>query len=117
MSGFPIVRMRRLRRTESLRRLVREARLHPAQLVWPLFVTLESEPEPIQAMPGVSRHPVGATGDLAKQAVELGLGGVLLFGIPDSKDEWGSGAYDDEGVVQRAVGEMKNAAPDLVVVT
>lgn len=117
MRDFPTVRMRRLRRTQGLRRLVQEARLSPAQLVWPLFVTLKSESEPIAAMPGVSRHPVGETGALAKQAFDLGLGGVLLFGIPDSKDEVGSGAYDDEGVVQRAVREMKSAAPDLVVIT
>jgi porphobilinogen synthase len=117
VTAFPEVRMRRLRRTEGLRRLVREARLHPAQLVWPLFVTVEPETVSVSSMPGVSRHPVAAVGELAQRAVELGLGGVLLFGIPDVKDEVGSGAYDEHGVVQRAVREMKAAAPDLVVMT
>ena len=117
MTGFPETRLRRLRRTEGLRRLVREARLHPAQLVWPLFITLEPEAVPIAVMPGVSRHPVGAAGELAKRAAALELGGVLLFGIPDAKDDVGSGAYDENGVVQRAVREMKSAVPNLVVMT
>lgn len=117
MSGFPDVRMRRLRRTAGLRRLVREARLEPAQIVWPLFITLGERPEAIASMPGVHRHPVGHAADLARRANDLGVGGVLLFGIPHVKDEQGSGAYDPDGVVQRAVRAMKDAAPDLVVIT
>jgi len=117
MNGFPTVRMRRLRRTPGLRRLVQEARLHPAQLVWPLFLKTGGEATPIPAMPGVSQHPLRDAGDLARRAADLGLGGVLLFGIPDDKDEVGSGAYHPRGVVQEAVRAMKRAAPDVVVIT
>ncbi|MBI4421744.1 MAG: porphobilinogen synthase, partial [Gemmatimonadetes bacterium] len=117
MSGFPTVRMRRLRRTAGLRRLVSEARLHPAQLLWPLFLKTSGDPTPIAAMPGVLQHPVRDAGDLARRAADLGLGGVLLFGIPDRKDDVGSGAYDPRGVVQEAVRGMKRAVPGLVVVT
>lgn len=117
MSGFPDVRMRRLRRTAGLRRLVQEARLDPAQLVWPLFFHTREDAEPIASMPGVSRHPLSAAGDLARRATERGLGGVLLFGLPQEKDETGTGAWADDGVVQRAVRALKDAAPDLVVIT
>ena len=117
MSGFPAVRMRRLRRTPGLRRLVSETRLHPAQLVWPLFFKTSGEPSPIASMPGVSQHPVKDAGTLARRAMDLGLGGVLLFGIPDNKDEVGSGAYEERGVVQEAVRALKAATPDLVVIT
>jgi porphobilinogen synthase len=68
-------------------------------------------------MPGVSQHPIRAAGDLARQTRDLGLGGVLLFGIPDRKDDTGTGAYDDRGVVQEAVRVMKQAAPEVVVIT
>ena len=117
MSGFPITRMRRLRRTAALRRLVAEAHLDPAQLIWPLFIKLEGPAVPIAAMPGVSQHPLEECAALAHRAADLGLGGVLLFGIPDRKDDEGTGAFDDEGVVQRAVRAMKDERPDLVVVT
>ena len=117
MSGFPEVRMRRLRRTEGLRRLVREARLEPAQIVWPLFFTAARDAGPIASMPGVSRHPLRAAADLARRAADRGLGGVLLFGIPDAKDERGSGAWATDGVVQEAVRRLKDAVPELVVVT
>jgi len=117
MSGFPEVRMRRLRRTEGLRRLVREARLAPAQIVWPLFFTAARDAGPIASMPGVSRHPLRAAADLARRAADRGLGGVLLFGIPDAKDERGSGAWATDGVVQEAVRRLKDAVPELVVVT
>jgi len=109
--------MRRLRRTAGLRRLVSESRLHPAQLLWPLFIKTSGAATPIPAMPGVSQHPLREAGDLAQRAADLGLGGVLLFGIPDRKDDAGSGAYDHRGVVQEAVRAMKRAAPDVVVVT
>jgi porphobilinogen synthase len=108
--------MRRLRRTSGLRRLVGEARLHPAQFVWPLFFKTSGDATAVGSMPGVSQHPVRAAGDLARTAADLGLGGVLLFGIPDQKDEVGSGAYAEHGVVQEAARAMKQAAPDLVVI-
>lgn len=117
MSGFPERRMRRLRRTPGLRRLVAEARLAPSQLVWPLFFAEGDERTPVPSMPGVFRHPVAAAGDLARRAVERSLGGVLLFGIPDAKDDTGSGAWAEDGIVQRAVRALRTAAPDLVIIT
>lgn len=117
MSGFPRVRMRRLRRTAGLRRLVGEARIDPAHLIWPLFVQAHGDATQIASMPGVMRHPISDTADLAQKAHDLGLGGVLLFGIPERKDPEGSAAYDDNGVVQRAVRAMKDAVRDLVVIT
>ena len=118
MAGaFPATRMRRLRRTAGLRRLVRETRVTRAQLVWPLFFSEESREAPVAAMPGVSRHPIRSAPALARVATDLGLGGVLLFGIPSAKDERGSGAYDHNGVVQQAVARLKEASPELVVIT
>jgi porphobilinogen synthase len=117
MTGFPTLRMRRLRRTAGLRRLVQEARLDRSQLVWPLFFKPDGKATPVSAMPGVLQHPVKDAGDIAHQAADLGLGGVLLFGLPASKDDKGSGAYDDRGVIQEAVRGLKRAAPDLVVIT
>jgi porphobilinogen synthase len=109
--------MRRLRRTAGLRRLVAEARLHPGQLVWPLFFKPEGKATPVSSMPGVLQHPVKDAGEVARRAGDLGLGGVLLFGLPASKDDQGSGAYHEHGVVQETVRAMKRAAPDLVVIT
>ncbi len=116
--GFPSRRMRRLRRTESLRRMVRETSLEPADFVFPLFVSETiTKPTPIGSMPGQSQWPLGALGAQARELASLGIGGVLLFGIPERKDEVGSCAYDPDGVVQRAIREIKNAVPDLVIVT
>jgi porphobilinogen synthase len=109
--------MRRIRRTAGLRRLVREARLDRSQLVWPLFFKPEGKATPVSVMPGVLQHPVKDAGEIARNAADLGLGGVLLFGLPASKDDIGSGAYDDRGVIQEAVRGLKRAAPDLVVIT
>ena len=117
MNSFPTIRMRRLRRTAGLRRLVAETHLHPAQFIWPLFIKTGGDATPIEAMPGVSQHPVRDAGDLARRAADLGFGGVLLFGIPDHKDDRGSSAWDAKGVVQQAVRAMKKAVPEVVVVT
>ena len=117
VSGFPEARMRRLRRTASLRRLVRETTLDASQLVWPLFIQTSGSASPVDMMPGVYRHPLDTVDDLATLATSRGLGGVLLFGLPETKDEAGRGAYDDNGVVQEAVRRMKAAQPDLPVVT
>ena len=116
--GFPARRMRRLRRGEGLRRLVRETTLQPDDFIYPLFVSEAiSEPAPITSMPGQSQWPLGTLARQARQIAALGIGGVILFGIPSVKDELGSGAYAADGVVQRAIREIKDAAPDLVVVT
>ena len=117
MTGFPTLRMRRLRRTPGLRRLVQEARLDRSQLVWPLFFKPEGKATPVSAMPGVLQHPVKDAGEIARKAADIGVGGVLLFGLPAGKDDKGSGAYDDKGVIQEAVRGMKQAAQDLVVIT
>ncbi|MGH2516626.1 MAG: porphobilinogen synthase, partial [Ktedonobacterales bacterium] len=110
--------MRRLRRTEGLRRMVRETSIDAGDFLYPLFVSeTVSAPAPIASMPGQHQWPLGALGEQARLLHRLGIGGVLLFGIPATKDELGSGAYDDNGVVQRAIREIKEAAPELVVVT
>jgi porphobilinogen synthase len=115
---FPNVRPRRLRQTASIRALVRETRLDPGDLVLPLFFseTLR-EPSPVSTMPGVSQLPVSMAAAEARRAKELGLGGVILFGLPKQKDAIGSGAFDPNGPVARAVATMKDAAPELVVIT
>ncbi len=110
--------LRRLRRTPALRALVRETRLHPSQLVWPVFVTeVEDTPSEVPSMPGVHRWPVDALGTVAERANDAGLGGLLLFGIPAEKDEWGSQASAEHGVAQRGVGALKAAGYDGVVAT
>jgi porphobilinogen synthase len=110
--------MRRLRRTQALRDLVRETELSPRHLVQPLFVVAgEGVREEVPSMPGVERLSIS---ELVAEATELqaaGVGAVILFGIPSEKDEAGSGAYDPEGVVQLAVRALKEAHPDLVVIT
>ncbi len=115
---FPNVRPRRLRQTASIRALVRETRVDPGDLVLPLFFseTLR-EPQPVSTMPGVSQLPVSMAAAEARRARELGLGGVILFGLPKTKDAIGSGAFDPNGPVARAVAAMKDAAPELVVIT
>ncbi len=116
--GFPARRMRRLRRSEGLRRLTRETTLDPADFIFPLFVSeVISEPTPINSMPGQFQWPVGAMGHQAEELARLGVGAVLLFGIPEHKDEIGSSAWDEQGPVQRAIREIKAAAPELVVIT
>ncbi len=115
--AFPATRMRRLRRTPVLRDLVRETRLSAGDLVMPLFVEEGSAaPTPIEAMPGVARLPVGAVVAEAGEVAALGIPAVLLFGIPESKDEEGSGAWDDDGIVQQAIRAIRAAQPDLLVI-
>jgi porphobilinogen synthase len=114
--GFPATRLRRLRRTPALRGLVRETRLDAHDLVLPLFVQAGLDGRAaIDAMPGVDRLSISAAVEEAGEALELGVPGVLLFGIPAHKDAEGSGAWDDEGVVQLATRALKEAHPDLLV--
>lgn len=116
--SFPIVRPRRLRRTETLRRMVRETRLSRDDLVLPLFVVEgRSVREAISSMPGVFRFGVDELVSEAKQVHDLGIPAVILFGIPAAKDARGSGADDPGGIVQRAVAALKQAVPDLCVIT
>ena len=116
--AFPQQRLRRTRRTASLRGLVRETRLSPQDFVYPIFVTAgEDVRNPIASMPGIFQLSINHAVDEALRARDLGIPAVLLFGIPDHKDEAATGAYDPEGIVQLATRAIKDAAPDLLVIT
>lgn len=118
MSGFPTVRPRRLRRTEQLRRMVSETRLSPADFIYPLFVVhgqgIRSE---IPSMPGNYHLSLDMLSAEVDQLLALGIPGVLLFGLPAAKDEYGTEAYAEEGIVQQATKVIKRAAPAMLVVT
>ena len=116
--AFPATRMRRLRATGLLRDMVRETELSASHLVYPLFVELGTDKRtPIESMPGIDRLSISHAVEEAGAVHELGVPAVLLFGIPTEKDPVGTGAYDDEGVVQLAVRALKEAHPELVVMT
>ncbi len=116
--AFPVHRMRRLRSSEPLRTLVRETRLYPSQFILPLFVCPgEAVRRPISSMPGNFQLSVDELVKDSEEALSLGIGGVILFGIPASKDEFASGAYADDGITQRAVRALKSAVPKLLVIT
>jgi porphobilinogen synthase len=118
MMAFPATRLRRLRKSGVLRDLVRETELDVRRFVYPMFVVLGLEGrEPIGAMPGIDRLSISAAVEEAGEAVGLGIPAILLFGVPAGKDAEGSGAYDDEGVVQLATRAITDAHPDLVVIT
>ncbi|MFC3835095.1 MULTISPECIES: porphobilinogen synthase [Deinococcus] len=109
-------RPRRLRRTPALRALTREIQLHPSQFIHPIFVHERDDVTPIATMPGVSRHSVASAVQQAHEAHALGIPSVILFGIPDDKDEQGSGAYDSGGIIQRAAAAIKAAVPEVTVI-
>ena len=116
--AFPVQRLRRLRASEGLRRLVRETHLEPSQYIYPLFVVPgEGVRKAISSMPGVCQTSVDETVRECREVLKLGLGGVMLFGIPETKDELASGGYDPDGIVQRAVRAIKKETPALMVVT
>nr|MBA3466733.1 porphobilinogen synthase [Gemmatimonadaceae bacterium] len=118
MSSFPEYRGRRLRRTPALRALVRETHLAPSQLVLPVFVRDGKKlRRPISSMPGVSQTSVDEMLRDAEAAAEAGVGGIILFGIPEKKDAKGSSAWDEKGPVQRGVKALKSELPDLAVIT
>jgi len=109
--------MRRLRRTPALRRLVQETHVVPSQLIWPLFVAHgEGLRRPVAAMPGVAQLSVDELVKDAERAASLGLGGIILFGIPATKDATGSEAHDDQGIAQQAIRAVKRAVPQLLVI-
>lgn len=104
MTAYPVRRLRRLRHSPALRRLVAETRLHPAQLVLPVFVKEGLDaPQPIASMPGVSQHPLSGLAAVVDDAVAAGIGGVMLFGVPATRDAVGSGAIDPDGILNRAI--------------
>jgi porphobilinogen synthase len=116
--AFPQTRLRRLRATHALRGLVRETRLSPADFVYPMFVAHGIDRrEPIEAMPGVDHLSIAHAVSEAGDAQALGIPAVLLFGLPAAKDEEGSGAWDDEGIVQLVTRAIKEAHPELIVIT
>ncbi|MEJ7759085.1 MAG: porphobilinogen synthase [Gemmatimonadaceae bacterium] len=118
MSSFPEFRGRRLRRTEALRSLVRETSLAPSQLVMPLFVRNGDKlRNPVLSMPGTAQTSPDELLRDAEAAASVGVGGVILFGIADTKDATGSEAWSDDGAVQRAVRLLKSELPGLVVIT
>jgi len=116
--AFPVQRLRRLRSSEVLRRLVRETRIEPSQLVLPLFVCPgEGVRKEIGSMPGHAQLSIDNLVREAEECVRLGLGGVILFGIPEEKDELASGAYAASGITQRAVRALKKNTPRVLVIT
>jgi porphobilinogen synthase len=115
MSSFPVTRLRRLRRSDRLRSLVRETRLDLDDFVFPLFVGPETEPSP--DLPALGRHSVEDLVAEAEEAARLGVRALLLFGIPEEKDEDGSGAWDEDGIVQRALRALRHSNPELVLLT
>ena len=118
MSGFPQLRLRRLRRTETLRAMVRETQLDIKDFIYPLFVTEGSKvKQEITAMPGVYRFPNDLLPREVEDIAKLGIPAVILFGIPEKKDEIGSSAYDPEGVIQQAIRTIKKTTPELLVIT
>ena len=115
---FPEYRPRRLRRTETFRAMIRETRLAPEQMIYPLFVLPgKGVREPVPSMPGVFRLSVDQLAAEARDCLALGVRSVLLFGLPEKKDGLGSGAYAKNGIVQQAIRELKNRTPDMTVVT
>ncbi|MDR0319103.1 MAG: porphobilinogen synthase [Nitrososphaerota archaeon] len=116
--SFPNVRMRRLRRTEALRTMLDQVQVQPSSLIYPIFVDETiTEPVPIATMPGYFRYPLDRVVDEGKAALEQGVKGVLLFGVPAKKDELGSGAYTKNGVVQKAARKLRSQfKEDLVII-
>ena len=115
MSAFPATRLRRLRRSGALRSLVRETRVDRADLVYPLFVGPESRAN--EELPALGRFSVDDLSGEVEELLGVGLSAVILFGIPEEKDEEGSGAYASDGIVQRALRSLRERYPDLVLVT
>jgi porphobilinogen synthase len=115
---FPTHRPRRLRSSEAIRRLVRETELSPADFVLPLFICPgEGIRRPISSMPPQAQLSIDTAVEECRLIASLGIGGIMLFGLPETKDEIASGAYDDDGIVQRAVRAIKREVPQLLVIT
>ena len=116
--GFPLLRGRRLRRNENIRRLVRENRITLDDLIYPIFVRYgENVVEEVPSMPGVFRYSVDRVADAVKEVRDLGIPAVILFGIPEHKDEVGSDTWSDEGIIQRTLRVLKKEVPDMYLIT
>ncbi len=110
-------RFRRLRSSEQIRRLVRETRLNKSDLIYPIFIEEgENIKTPVESMPGIFRYSIDRLDEILTQVNGSGIGGVLVFGIPDHKDETGSGAYDENGIMQRAVRYIKKNYPQILII-
>src|SRR5260221_2391431 len=115
--SFPTTRLRRMRQSDSLRSLVRETRLTPTGFIYPLFICPgEGVRKEIRSMPGVCKRSVDESVQEAREAKSLGVGGIILFGLPEKKDEVATGAWAEDGIVQRATRAIKREVRDLVVV-
>jgi porphobilinogen synthase len=118
VSSFPVTRLRRMRRTSRLRELVRETRLDLADFVQPYFVCPgEGVVHPLEGLDGIAQRSIDELCREVEECVELGISAILLFGIPEEKDDVGSGAYDENGIVQRALRELRDRFPQLVLAT
>lgn len=116
--SFPDFRPRRLRKSEAMRKLVQETKLHPSDFIYPLFVSeIINSPEPISSMPGINNFPLKVIAAEADRVFKLGIPGVLLFGTPSEKDATGSSSLKDDGIIQKAIQEIKSVNSDIVVIT
>jgi porphobilinogen synthase len=115
---YPIHRLRRLRQNKTVRSMVQDVCLHPTDLIYPMFVAEDiSEPKSIPSMPSIFQYPLSSIAQHVKEVYKRGIHAILLFGVPASKKEDGSHAYQPEGIVQNAVKEIKNAVPGLAIIT
>src|SRR5947209_15045715 len=115
--SFPVTRLRRMRRTEPLRSLVRETHLTPTNFIYPLFICPgERVRREVSSMPGVFNLSIDEAVKEAKESKALGLGGIILFGLPEKKDEIATGAWAEDGIVQRATRAIKQEVRDLIVI-
>ncbi|MCB2186804.1 MAG: porphobilinogen synthase [Deltaproteobacteria bacterium] len=115
--SFPLVRMRRLRRTETLRRMLAETIVGPQDLIYPMFVCPGRDVcQGVSSMPGVNRYSVDTLAEEVKRLRDLGIPGVILFGIPEKKDALGRGAYDPKGIVPTALAKLKKEVPGMVLI-
>lgn len=115
--SFPLVRMRRLRKTPAMRRLVAETILTPADLIYPMFVCPgQSVVEPIGSMPGISRYSIDKLVEECRAVLKLGISGVILFGIPEKKDALGTEGYSPQGIIPKAVRALKKGVPGLIII-
>ena len=115
--AFPITRLRRLRRTPALRRMARETRLSPSDFIYPLFVCPgRGVARPVGSMPGVFQHSVDRVVEVCRETAAEGVPAVLLFGLPETKDDVGSSSWADDGIVQQALKAIKAAVPELVLI-
>jgi porphobilinogen synthase len=116
--SFPTTRLRRIRSNENIRRLVRESHVTADDLIYPMFAIYgENVRNPISSMPGVFQLSIDELVKDVKEVVDLGIPAIILFGIPETKDELGSSAYAEDGIIQQAIKKVKSAYPDLLVIT